>query len=574
MKVKKNNLILLILSAILGLVIVVMFYVKPFDHLIPGAEFAKIASANNFNLRSFSISTISDYNTQTQYSIDVLHYDMNMDLYPEEEMLIADVTIKAVLRDSELDEVHLNFYDNFDIHEFSVNGKSTDFSIDDGLLTFDYPKSKHDTLYIRVKYKGTPEDVGLGSFSFDKLADGSLAVHTLSEPIYASTWFPCNDIPSDKALMDIYISNKSDKVSVSNGNLISVENNGDRSTYHWRTVYPISTYLIAIYSADYKSFQQNYESISGDTIPLYFYAYDYDFDKAKVDFDGHIEYLRIFEELFGEYPFTKEKYGVAEFGWEAGAMEHQTITGMASRLIGGNNMFKDIYIHELAHQWWGNAVGPKSWMDIWLNEGFATYSEALYWEKVSGPRALRSTMAAKYDEYLGGKLSDPGTFIFNRIVYNKGAWVLHMLRKEIGDEKFFEFLKSYYTKFKYSNASTNDMQQLCEKVIGKKLDKFFDQWVYNGIGIIDAEYTWQSETDDKLLSKTSIHIKQVQDGYDTYFFPLEIEFIGTEPNIKTTLDFYITSKDTTLNLVTDFNPVKVKLNPDNWLLANFRNQNQ
>ncbi len=551
-----------------------MFFLRPFDHLLPNSEYAKIIASNDFKLNSFDISRINSYNKPSQFKVDVLSYDMSFDLYPKDKLLAADVTIKAKFKNERIAEVKFNFYDNFEIIDFEIDGSPAEYILEDDILSFSTNPNFNDTFSVRINYKGTPKEAGLGSFSFDRLADSSLAVHTLNQPIYASTWFPCNDMPSDKALADIKITNDTGMISVSNGNLISESTEGSRKTYHWRTVYPISTYLIAIYSADYSYFEDQYISITGDTLPLTFYAYDYNLDNAKVDYSGHKEYLRVFEELFGPYPFLDEKYGVAEFGWEMGAMEHQTITGMASRLIGGSGMFKDIYIHELAHQWWGNAVGPETWNDIWLNEGFATYSEALYYERVSGPRALRSTMLSKFDEFGGGKLSDPGAFLFNRIIYNKGAWVLHMLRGEIGDENFFEFLRTYYEQFAYSNASTEDLKSVAEKISGKDLTKFFDQWVYKGIGIIDAEYSWKSKISEADLTEISIELKQVQDGYPVYNFPLDIKISGDMPGLNNNLIFYITTQDTVLKILTEFKPLKIELDPSNRLLAKFRDQNR
>jgi aminopeptidase N len=233
-------------------------------------------------------------------------------------------------------------------------------------------------------------------------------------------------------------------------------------------------------------------------------------------------------------------------------------------MIGGKKLFEDTFVHELAHQWWGDAVGPKSWKDIWLNEGFATYSEALYYESISGAEALQSTMMSKYSDNFAGSLAEPGPFLFTSTVYNKGAWVLHMLRWEVGDSCFFNILRTYYETYKYSNASTSDFKSISEKVSGKNLDKFFEQWIY-GEGQIELEYKTETvkEGEDYLIR---IQLEQIQEDYEEYHFPLEVKIIFKD-SIEKSYRYEITSKDTLLEIPTSKYPDSIELNPDNWLLA-------
>ena len=279
-----------------------------------------------------------------------------------------------------------------------------------------------DTFTIEIKYKGTPQRSGFDGFVFGNV-NGKSLVYNISEPIYASTWFPCDDDPADKALLDVEITNDSQFVSVSNGLLVSETNNGNKKTYHYKTVYPISTYLIAVYSAPYKTFYDVYIGLDGkDSMKVEYYVMPEHFEDAKIDFADHVDMMKTLSKIFGEYPFIKEKYGVAEFLWNFGAMENQTITGIGYAFVSGNDFFKDTYVHELAHHWWGNSVGPKTWNDIWLNEGFATYSEALYAEAKHGKDALKSKMQVKFSDNFRGTLYAPKD-LFGETVYDKGAWV-------------------------------------------------------------------------------------------------------------------------------------------------------
>lgn len=512
----------------------------------------------------YKIFNTEDYRTENEGKIDILHYDLFFDLFPDEKIFDASAVIIGVVKEEGLKKLELNFYDNFDISEVKLNGIESEYFNEDKLLTIISDDSLPlDTFELKVTYSGTPKKVGLEGFVFGKI-NGTSLVYNLSEPAYASSWFPCNDLPSDKALLDIRIKNDSSQVSVSNGILIGIEDDGERRTYHWKTNYPTSTYLIAIYSSNYQHFSDKYVSLDKqDTMAIDYYVLQDDVEDAKKDFQEHPEILRFFAETFGEYPFIKEKYGVAEFLWQLGAMEHQTITGVASNIIGGKNFFLDIYIHELAHHWWGNAVGLKSWNDIWLNEGFSTYSEALFYEFKSGRSALRSTMLNISHGSFSVALGNPGSSLFTGTIYNKGAWVLHMLRWELGDSTFFNVLRKYYEKFKYSNASTEDFVNVCESISGVNLTNFFDQWL-NGIGKIELNYKWNSK---KIANEfeTIITLEQVQDGFDEYFFHLGITFKYNNGELET-FRFSIDSKNVKLSVRSNKKPVEIILDPNDWLL--------
>ena len=499
---------------------------------------------------------------EKQELLDILHYKLSFDLFPEERKFDASATITATTRQNEMDTIQFDFYDNYKINSVEINGRLTDFVSKNKIISIinNYPIT--DTFEVKIDYSGSPESAGFSGFSFSKI-NGTSLVYTLSEPTYASSWFPCNDFPVDKALLDIWITNDSSQVSVSNGILVDVEQKGSRTTYHWKTSYPISTYLIALYSSDYVNFNDQYISIDNrDTMAIKYYVLASDYQNAKIDFEEHPKIIKYFAETFGEYPFIKEKYGVAEFLWQLGAMEHQTITGVASNILGGKKFFEDIYVHEVAHHWWGDAVGPKSWNDIWLNEGFSTYCEALFDEHFYGASALQSKMVNLRMSDLDGSLINPGSFLFTQTVYNKGAWVLHMLRWELGDKIFFEILRKYYDKYKYSNASTDDFRRICELVSGIELTHFFDQWVKN-VGMIELSYDWATEQfGDSCF--TFLEINQEQKEYEEYHFSLEIA-LQYENNIEYRR-LFINKKAMQFRLSSKQIPDDVLIDPKNNLL--------
>ena len=503
--------------------------------------------------------------SELQKQVDVLHYYLKFDLNTEEKILNGVSVITAVQTNLLNSKLEFNLYDNLNVISVKVNGKIADYSRSNNRIFINPGIELIDTFQVEIIYNGTPKRSGFDGFVFGNV-NGQSLVYNISEPIYASTWFPCDDDPADKALLDVEITNDSQFVSVSNGNLTSVKINGTRKTYQYQTVYPISTYLIAVYSAQYKNFYDVYKGIDGkDSMKIEYYVMPEHLEQAKIDFADHLDMMKTLSNLFGEYPFIKEKYGVAEFLWNYGAMENQTITGIGYAFVSGNDFYQDTYVHELAHHWWGNSVGPKTWNDIWLNEGFAAYSEALYAEARHGKDALRSKMSSKFTMNFRGTLYAPKD-LFGETVYDKGAWVLHMLRYEIGDSNFFKSLHSYYNLYKYSNASVNDFKSVCENVSGIDLNKFFDQWVYTGTDIIFCSYTFDFLDEKK--KGCVIDIYQEPQLYEEFHFPLEIkiDFIDGSSSIK---KVYVDQLKEEFEFKFDHEIETIHFDPDSRLLGTF-----
>ncbi|HZW38105.1 MAG TPA: M1 family aminopeptidase [Ignavibacteriaceae bacterium] len=505
----------------------------------------------------------TDYIKSSQFKIDILHYGLNIELNIIKKTIKGEAIITGVLLNPELKSIDLNFYDNMKISEVTLNNNKADFQQKNTSLSISLNNNIIDTFIVKIIYEGTPKRAGLSAFTFGKV-NGKDVVYNLNEPNYASTWFPCNDIPTDKAMLDISIKNDSAFTSISNGKLIDVVSNGNKKLFHWKTFYPISTYLICVYSSIYKNFNEKYISLDGkDTMDVEYYALPSQYKETQKDFEGHPQMIKVLSELFGEYPFIKEKYGVAEFLWNYGAMEHQTITGIGEAFVSGDRMFTDVYVHELAHHWWGNAVGPATWDDIWLNEGFATYSEALYDEKLYGEKAYIAKMMSGFEEFQG-TLFKPGEDLFSSKVYQKGCWVLHMLRWEVGDENFFKILRQYFETYKYKNASTDNFIALSEKISGQDLKKFFDQWVYTGDVIPKVIYSYEYDGKNKLI----IHMKQVQKSNKVFKLKIEVEISFADGSNETKL-FEIEDIENSFVIETKKKPIEMNVDPKNRLLVDF-----
>jgi hypothetical protein len=270
--------------------------------------------------------------------------------------------------------------------------------------------------------------------------------------------------------------------------------------------------------------------------------------------------IGIYADMYGEYPFLDEKYGHAEFGWPGG-MEHQTITS-----LGGWTEY--LIVHELAHQWWGDMITCSDFHHIWLNEGFATYSEALYTEQMYGEDAFHEYINDL--RYLGDgtvycpDLSDWGRIFDGGLSYYKGAWVLHMLRHVVGDDAFFEILQQYHydPRYQYSSASTEDFRDICENVSGMDLHTFFDQWIYGEYYPI-YEYDWTYEMiDDGYI--VNLNLLQKQSG-TIFEMPVDVAVFeegGTRENFVVQND----SAEQQFLLPTSAKPESLSIDPEGWIL--------
>ncbi|KAB2909461.1 MAG: M1 family metallopeptidase [Ignavibacteriales bacterium] len=500
---------------------------------------------------------------------DVLHYDIGIDLFFKEKKIEGEVSIKFVPL-KQLNSLTLNFSDKMSVEKvISENGEEK-FNHKSNLLTVDKTLEKGDTTSITIKYSGNPSKNK--NFFFSKI-NGVEVVYTLNEPENARDWIPCNDRPYDKATTNISITADSLFTSVSIGKLDSVTTKSEtgKKTYYWHTAYPVATYLISFMSSRYVVGTSEYvSSLNGSKLPLYIYGFPWQSGKYKEILDDHKEMIGIFENYFGEYPFAGEKYAVAAFLWEFGAMEYPTVSGFGSGFIDSYPAQKNVFVHELAHHWFGDAVTLSDWKDIWLNEGFATFCEWLYFEEL-GKRNGKDYLTnifdyAKLPEMLEGKIYDPQD-LFGSNVYIKGAWVLRMLRKEMGDEQFFKGLRAYFQKFKFRNSSTSDFVTVMTQFHGNDLTTFFDQWVYSGRGVVMLSVSKPVVKKNGSKYSVEVEIIQKQQEKRIYDFLLDIEFKegGKEGKSKTETK-RVKNKKEKLSFELDFYPKELKLDPNNFLL--------
>ncbi len=359
---------------------------------------------------------------------------------------------------------------------------------------------------IRIYYQGAPASSGLGSF-IQTTHNNTPVIWTLSEPYGAKDWWPCKQVLADKIdSIDIIVSNPDKYICASNGLLIQQTSSAGITRAHWKSRYPIATYLVAIAVTNYAVYS-DYVPQSSGPLQVINYVYPEVLSYAQTQTPGIINIIKLFDSLTIDYPFSKEKYGHAQFSW-GGGMEHQTMSFMA-------NYSHVLMAHECAHQWFGDHVTCGSWHDIWLNEGFATYFEGLTEERYypdiwQGWKQghLNYIISEDSGSVYCRDTTNVGRIFNGRLTYSKGAYVLHMLRWVLGDKAFFQSLKNYLNDplLAQSYARTKDLQRHLELVSGKDLTEFFDHWVYKeGYPSYRAEWIQKNDKVEIQLFQTTAH---------------------------------------------------------------------
>jgi aminopeptidase N len=537
----------------------VVLFAQKFDHRI--AEMEKAAYSK--------ILSFSKVQYPGESKIDVTYYGLNLSVTYSPRNITGAVTVKAKVDTLSINQFFLDLQDVLTVDSVLLNSTATTFthSNDELHIDLDRTYNQSEEFSVEVFYHGEPGSSGFGSFEFST-HNGQPLIWTLSEPYGASDWFPCKDTPADKAdSSDVWITVDESLIPISNGTLEDMTRNGDGThTYYWKNHHPIAQYLISLAMTNYLQYDTYFQYSPSDSMVITNFVFPESFNGLKSLLDETDEMIEVFSDKFGLYPFIDEKYGHAEIGWQGGAMEHQTISSMGFWGTG-------VISHELAHQWYGDLITNKDWHHIWLNEGFATYSEGVYIEAKSGQNA--------YNQFINSKMNSArnaqGTIwvqninsisqIFNGArSYAKGAVVLHMLRGIVGDSAFFDIMRAYSSDpdLKYGVATTEDFQAVAESVFGQPLDYFFQEWIYGEkYPIYNVAWTYNQIGGD--VWRVHINIEQIPRTNPKYFtMPIKI-------NINTTIgDTLVTIFND--QLIQDFEidvnggPLGLQFDFGNWIL--------
>ncbi|MCW3123990.1 MAG: C-terminal target protein [Flavipsychrobacter sp.] len=438
-------------------------------------------------------------------------------------------------------------------------------------ITLSTPLPAGSSFTAQIFYHGVPPPGGgfFNGLTHSISGAGTHMLYTVSDPWVAMVWWPTKQSVNDQIdSVDMFITVPQDVVDGSNGVLVDVDkvSNPGFWTYHWQTHYPIDYYLISIAVAkfgEYKSYM-HFTGSPDSMLIQNFFIDTTSFNPAyKANFDSLDQFINYFSSVYGRYPFWKEKYGVC-FTTLPGGMEHQTMTTIGVP-------YTYIIAHELAHQWWGDHVTYRTWGDVWLSEGFATFSEQLFLSHFWGEPAAKAHRLAYLNNIFSapcGQLhvsdtSGSNTLFDGATVYAKGQGVVTMLRYIAPtDSQFFQVLQNYQQTYSFGNASTADLKAIAESVYGFNLGTFFNQWIY-GRGFPQYRMTWNQSG-----STVFVRLQQTTSCPDStahFSTPLELQLHATTGD--TIIKVYNTLDNEVFSFNWDQSISTVYLNPDAYTIC-------
>lgn len=512
-----------------------------------------------YNLEEYNLNYTAK--ADSSHGFDVISYDINLTIDDVNEYISGSVAA-VVEAEENLSQITYEL-EELNVSTVQVNGSEAVYSHNNGELQIQLGSiTSGEQFTTLVSYSGNPqtsEDV----YNIGMIFNQSF-VFTLSDPSGCRWWWPAYDHPWDKAIIDYSITVREDWLVACNGLRTSIEDNGDGTRTHiWEGKNPMATYLSCVHAAGYEELNQSY----GD-LPIQNFVMPSQYENAVEDFSNLPFMIEVYADAYGPYPY--EKYGNAVVPMVTfGAMEHQTMTTLGNTMITGDHTYETTIAHELSHHWFGNCLTPLTWADVWLSEGFAVYSEAVYMEAWQGYEEMLQYVQNNLQNYYKNWAASNGpqtvydpeyNSYFTPATYEKPASVLHMLRRMVGDEVFFSILQEYFQTYKNSNVISQEFIDICEQESGLDLQQFFQQWIY-GSGIPFFDYTYfvgdnslrtyvqtTSNTDTEFLVQVPFQI-EYESGYDSLL-------VDSSPQMSTS----------TVAVSTQ-NCTAVQFDPNSWLLS-------
>ncbi len=505
--------------------------------------------------------TIAENKTENMDEYDITYYKLDLGLNFTYRMIVgcASIKIKAL---SNIDKVELHLEDSMKIDSVKIESEKADYIHENDLLTISLNKSveKDKTVSIDIYYRGTPNSA---HFLFGYLGDKQI-VCTYNLPFGARTWFPCKDLPSDKAdSMDILLTVPEQMTAVSCGKLIEEKllDNGSKR-FWWHEKYPIATFSVGICAYAYQ-IKKGFVVISGDTLEVDFYYWEKHLARIYEIFEKAKEMLVYYSETLGTYPFRGEKFAIVEsiFGKQDvghNFMSHQTYTAIAMDY--GNDMYFD---DAMMGQWFGQMVSCQNFHHLWLMTGMIEWGRYFWYEWFYGHGRETSLQEATLQEFKEGTVyvedvSDEAQYNW-KLITSKASWVIHMLRYVVGDGPFFRSLRTICndSEYRYSSITTEQFQEAVEQVSGKKLDWFFQQWIYE-IGFPEFELRYKIVQKASNLYEIDGAIRQVQSIGPIFKTPIEMSIKSLSGD--STFTFWIDEKEEYFHFNYTKNPKSMALN--------------
>lgn len=435
---------------------------------------------------------------------DVKYYQIHLDIDPSSTFIQGKVAIYFIPH-SPLENLIFDLNQSLVVDSIQNIDTSSFMQLENQIIIQkSYPENILDSVIVFYSGTATSNQNAIVSSTHNSTP----ILWTLSEPYGSSDWWPCKQSLTDKAdSLDVFITTNSIYRAASNGLLINQSTNGSKTTYHWKHRYPIVDYLVAIAVTNYIDISFDVDLSTG-TLPVQNYIYPED----SLEFANPLlltdTLLHLFDSIIGPYPFANEKYGHAQFS-RGGGMEHQTMSFMT-------NFSFSLNAHELAHQWFGDKITCATWTDLWLNESFATYFTGIAYENLRSDSLWQewksSVLSAVVSEPDGSVYITDTTSISRmfdpRLTYRKGAYVLHMLRKQMGDGAFFQGVQQYISdpNLAYSTAYTKDFFGHMQQFTPLNLNQFSEEWIYGeGYPNFLAEWTQKNQAITITLSQTTSH---------------------------------------------------------------------
>lgn len=413
---------------------------------------------------------------------DVLHYTLEL-AWDEASNIIDGLATLDAQATQDLARFNLDL-GGFEVLSAGVDGQDVPFSRADRELTLQTGRAllSGQRFQVQIAYRGVPQqdaerliDLPFGN-GWERHAHG---VYVASQPQGASLWFPANDHPLDKATYTFHVTVPKPYVVAANGVLSDVQDLGTHTRATWQVRQPMASYLATVNIGRFALVEDQ-----ADGVPLRNYYPVRLARELEPVFAKTPQMIAFFSTIFGPYPFDVYGVVVAEARL-AFALETQTLSLFGSNIRSYRDS-EEIVVHELAHQWFGNSVSPANWREIWLNEGFATYASALWYERAYGQERFQTFMdnlcrVITEPSFVASAplIGDPGAAdMFHIAVYYRGAWTLHALRQQVGDDAFFRILRRYYAAYAHGHANTDGFIAIAEAESGQALGGFFRAWLY------------------------------------------------------------------------------------------------
>jgi aminopeptidase N len=499
-----------------------------------------------------------------QPGVDALHYVFRLTLTDANNEIAGEATARlrfdAGVREVALDLTAAAAGKGMTVSAVAMDGAPAQFSHQNNRIrvALPAPSAAGAEHAFTVRYSGVPA----GGLRLIDNVHGERTAFSENWPNNARHWLPMIDHPYDKATGEFVVTAPSHYQVVANGLLVEeVDLPGGVRRTHWRQSVPISSWLYALGVARFAV--HHYDVVRG--IPQQVWVFPQDREKAYQIFE--MTGRRAFE-FFSDWvgPYAYEKLGHVQAAGLGGGTEHASAIFYGEKGVASG---RAPVVHEVAHQWWGNAVTEKDWDDVWLSEGFATYFTHLYAEQFAGRdafvRGLKNDIAtiarvqARMPEQpVVHRNIDDMRGVLNSLVYQKGGWVLHMLRGLVGTDRFWAGIRDYYRRYRNANASTDDFRQVMEQAAGTDLAWFFDQWLKRpGMPKIEARWSWNGK-------EVQIELRQTHAGAP-YRLPLEIGLVNAAGQVATQR-VELTEAARTFTLPSAASPASVVVDPNTWVL--------